>query len=54
MRNSQSMSRRAGKPPLRRFGKPPAVVSLVVFLASDLASPINGEIVAVDGGCTAE
>lgn len=42
------------KIPLHRFGQPPEVASVVAFLASDLASLINGEVVAVDGGYTAQ
>ncbi|MGE3909064.1 MAG: SDR family NAD(P)-dependent oxidoreductase [Chloroflexota bacterium] len=42
------------KIPLGRFGRPPEVASVVTFLASDLAAMINGEIVAIDGGYTAQ
>jgi NAD(P)-dependent dehydrogenase (short-subunit alcohol dehydrogenase family) len=41
------------KIPLGRFGVPSEVSSVVAFLASDLASLINGEIIAVDGGYSA-
>ncbi|MBI2940825.1 MAG: glucose 1-dehydrogenase [Chloroflexi bacterium] len=41
------------KIPLGRFGQPVEVASVVAFLASDLASLINGETVVVDGGYTA-
>jgi len=42
------------KIPLGRFGRPPEVAHVVVFLASDLATLINGEVIAADGGYTAQ
>ena len=42
------------KIPLGRFGQPVEVASVVAFQANDLAAMINGEIVAIDGGYTAQ
>jgi len=42
------------KIPLGRFGQPEEVASVVAFLVSDLAAMINGEVVAIDGGYTAQ
>jgi NAD(P)-dependent dehydrogenase (short-subunit alcohol dehydrogenase family) len=36
--------------PLRRFGKTEELAGAAIFLASDAASYVNGEIIAVDGG----
>ena len=38
--------------PLGRIGKPMEVAGAVVFLASDAASLITGEILLIDGGWT--
>ena len=38
--------------PLRRVGQPEDVANAFVFLASDLASYVTGEVLAVDGGMT--
>ena len=42
------------KIPLGRFGLPLEVAWVVAFLASDLASMINGETISVDGGYSAQ
>lgn len=41
---------RAATVPLRRIGRPEEVASVVVFLASNLASYVNGVSLPVDGG----
>jgi NAD(P)-dependent dehydrogenase (short-subunit alcohol dehydrogenase family) len=44
----------AGKVPLRRFGTPEEVASVILFLASDESSYITGTEIIVDGGAQAQ
>lgn len=39
--------------PLKRFGRPEDITTLAVFLASDNASYINGQVFFIDGGVMA-
>lgn len=36
--------------PMGRFGKPDEVAKVILFLASDLSSYVNGAVIPVDGG----
>ncbi|MFP3170814.1 MAG: SDR family oxidoreductase, partial [Sulfolobaceae archaeon] len=36
--------------PLKRIGKPEEVANVVLFLASNLATYVNGALIPVDGG----
>ena len=38
--------------PLKRIGKPEDIANMAVFLASDKADYITGQVFAVDGGMT--
>jgi glycerol dehydrogenase len=42
------------KIPIHRFGQPSEIAAVVAFLASDLASLMNGDVVSVDGGYSAQ
>ncbi|HEU5000549.1 MAG TPA: SDR family oxidoreductase, partial [Lapillicoccus sp.] len=43
-----------GQHPLGRLGEPREVAQAIAFLASDRASFITGEVLAVDGGYLAQ
>ena len=48
--SSDSRERRLQMTPLRRIGQPHEVASTALFLASDVASFVTGQTLAVDGG----
>ncbi|PKL14220.1 MAG: gluconate 5-dehydrogenase [Spirochaetae bacterium HGW-Spirochaetae-8] len=51
--NDEFIKRLSAKSMLNRIGKAPEIVGAVVFLASDEASFVTGEVLSVDGGVTA-
>ncbi len=48
--SAEAKERIMGRTPLRRLGEPAEIAAVCAFLASDAASYMTGEIVAVDGG----
>jgi NAD(P)-dependent dehydrogenase (short-subunit alcohol dehydrogenase family) len=47
-------TKQRSRAPLGRMGEPDEVAKVVVFLASDLASYVSGQTIAVDGAATAQ
>jgi 3-oxoacyl-[acyl-carrier protein] reductase len=50
IKNNPSFSNAMSEVPMKRFGKPEEFAAAVVFLASERASYITGQSIAVDGG----
>jgi 3-oxoacyl-[acyl-carrier protein] reductase len=46
----EELQRALARMPARRLGHPEEVAAVYLFLASDLASFINGAVIGVDGG----
>ena len=52
--NSQEANALKSKIPMGRFGTPEEIGELVVWLSSDQASYVNGQVIVADGGWTAQ
>ncbi len=48
--SAEAGERMARRNPTGRWGRPEEIAGLAVFLASDLSSYVNGQVIAVDGG----
>ena len=53
LQNNDTMSKRMlGRVPMARWGAPEDIAGPVAFLASDAASYITGQVLAIDGGAS--
>jgi NAD(P)-dependent dehydrogenase (short-subunit alcohol dehydrogenase family) len=48
--NAEIMKRVVSSNPMGRIGEPDEIAGAVVFLVSDAASYVNGEVIVIDGG----
>ena len=49
--SSEAAHARAAELPLRRIGRPEDLANAILYLVSDLAGWITGQVIKVDGGC---
>ena len=50
IRNPENIAKMQERNPLQRWGRPAEIIGPVLFLASEAASYVNGQILTVDGG----
>jgi NAD(P)-dependent dehydrogenase (short-subunit alcohol dehydrogenase family) len=53
LNNPEARQRRLDRIPMGRFGRPEDVVQMALYLASDESTWVNGSVMVVDGGITA-
>ncbi len=54
MIGEEGRERNAKNAPLRRIAEPPDVASALLFLVSDLAAYVSGQVISIDGGVQAK